>query len=262
MEPPYRAAGDVHVLPSSEPAPGCGVLPVNAYLIRDQRPVLVDTGLAPEREDFLATLWSLIDPDDLAWVFLTHDDRDHAGNLLQVLEAAPKARLVMNYVALSKLQEEWSLPLDRVVVVNPGDRFATGARELFVLRPPIYDSPGTVGVYDHASDVVFTADAFGTYLPELVHDLSEVSADDLRSGLADFNRANHPWVTLVDEPKFEQALAELRRIEPSVLLSSHGVLARGRTSALLHAMVDICNMEPFVPPDQETFQALKADMGG
>ena len=67
--------------------------------------MLVDTGLPSEREGFLDALWSLVRPEDLRWVFLTHEDRDHAGNLLQVLEAAPRSRLVTNYVTLSKLLE-------------------------------------------------------------------------------------------------------------------------------------------------------------
>ena len=262
MESPYGAAGDIHVLPSSEPAPGFGVLPVNAYLIDDDLPVLVDTGLALERDDFLDTLWSMVEPEQLAWVFLTHDDRDHAGNLLQILDAAPQAGLVMNYVALTKLSEEWSLPLDRVRVVNPGQRFDTGARRLLVLRPPVFDSPGTVGLYDGDADAVITADAFGTYLPDLVHDLSEVSDTDLRSGLAEFNRANHPWLSLLEQPRFEQELAEMHRLEPRALLSSHGVLAEGRTRMLLDAMVRLCTIDPFEAPDQATFEALKEDMGG
>ncbi len=132
----------------------------------------------------------------------------------------------MNYVALAKLSEEWSLPLDRVTVVNPGQRFSTGARELVVLRPPVYDSPGTVGLYDADADVAFTADAFGTYLPELVHDLSEVSEAGLRSGFVDFNRLNHPWVALVDQTE----------------------------------MIRISTMEPFEAPDQMKFESLRDDM--
>ena len=262
MEAPYRAAGDIHVLPSSQEAPGFGLLPVNAFLIDDERPVLVDTGLATESDDFLATLWSLVEPEELAWVFLTHDDRDHAGNLLRVIEAAPHAGLVMNYVALSKLQEEWTLPLDRVTVLNPGQHFETGARRLAVLRPPVFDSPGTVGLYDPSTGVAITADAFGAYLPELVDDLSEVSDADLRSGFSDFNRLNHPWVSLVEPPSLQDCLSELLRFEPRMLLSSHGVPAHGRTETLVQAMIEVCTMEPFVAPDQAAFEAMKEEMGG
>ena len=29
----------------------------------------------------LEALWSMVDPNDLRWILLTHDDNDHAGNL-------------------------------------------------------------------------------------------------------------------------------------------------------------------------------------
>ncbi len=261
MEKPYRATGDIHVLPSSEGAPGYGVLPVNAYLVRDKTPMLIDTGLATDREPFLSCLWSLVEPDDLRWVFLTHEDRDHAGNLLPVLEAAARAVLVTNYLTLGKLLEAWRVPIDRVVVVNPGERFSTSDRELILVRPPVYDAPGTVGLFDPATSALFSVDAFGAYLPELVRDLSEVPDDKLRSGFMDFNRANHPWTALVDETKFGNALDELRRADPSVILSSHGVPALGRTDDLFDAMATLIALEPFVAPNQVRFEELKGEMG-
>jgi flavorubredoxin len=263
MEGPYAVAGDIHVLPASEAAPGYGVLPVNAYLIGGDAPVLVDTCLPSERDEFLETLWSLVEPDDLRWVVLTHEDPDHAGNLLAVLEAAPGARLVTNYVTVGKLREGLpEVPIDRVVVVNPGQPFPGTERGLHVVRPPVYDAPGTIGLHDPVTGVVLTVDAFGTYLPELVEDLGDVPEGDARSGFEDFNRANHPWTALVDQARFDRSLAELRRLEPTLLLSSHGVPARGRTGALLDAMARIPLMEPYEPPDQEQFEELREEMGG
>ena len=262
MEQPYRVVDDVFVLPSSETAPGHGVLPVNAYLVAARSPILIDTGLAMESEAFLKSLWSLVDPEDLGWVLLTHEDPDHAGNLLAVLERASQARLVVNYVTLGKLLEAFSISLERVVVVNPGGRVPGLERALTVLRPPVYDSPGTIGFHDAATGVLFTVDAFGTYLPELVADLAELDDDDaLRTGLADFNRANHPWVTLAEPSRFASILGDLARLEPTVLLSSHGVPARGRAQALLDAMAALPTMEPYVPPDQERFEQLRPEMG-
>ena len=262
MNDSFRAIGDVRVLPSSQAAPGHGVLPVNAYLIGDDEPVLVDTGLATEGDDFLAVLWSLVEPEDLPWIFLTHEDADHAGNLLPVLEAATRARLVTNFVTVGKLLEASSLPLDRVVVVNPGDRVPGIDRELVALRPPVYDSPGTIGLYDGGTGAVFTVDAFGTYLPEAAEELEDVARDDMLAGLVDFNRVNHPWAALADQAKFDRALDAIDRLEPSVLLSSHGLPARGRTRDLLAAMAALPAMEPFVPPDQARFEELRPGMGG
>jgi flavorubredoxin len=263
MEDPFVVAGDVHVLASSETAPGYGVLPVNAYLIGGDDPVLVDTGLPSESEEFLEALWSLVEPEDLRWVFLTHEDPDHAGNLLAVLEAAPDARLVTNYVTVGKLREGLpSVPIERVVVVNPGEPFPGTGRGLRVVRPPVYDAPGTIGLHDPVTGVVLTVDAFGTYLPELVDDLGDVPEDDARSGFEDFNRANHPWVTVADRARFDRSLAELRRLDPILLLSSHGVPARGRTDDLLDAMARLPRMDPYEPPDQQQFEELREEMGG
>jgi flavorubredoxin len=259
---PFPAIGDVHVLPSSEAAPGHGVLPVNAYLVGGHAPVLVDTGLATDRDDFLRALWSLVDPEDLSCVFLTHEDRDHAGNLLAVLDAAPRARLVTNYVTVGKLLEAFSLPLDRVAVVNPGERVPGIDRELLVLRPPVYDAPGTIGLVDTGTGALLTVDAFGTYLPEAAAELDAIAEGDVLAGLVDFNRANHPWTALVDQARFDRALDAIDRLQPTVVLSSHGLPARGRTRALLDAMASLPAMDPFVPPDQARFEELKPEMGG
>ncbi|HWC12637.1 MAG TPA: MBL fold metallo-hydrolase [Acidimicrobiales bacterium] len=249
-------------MPSSQAAPGHGVLPVNAYVIGDRAPVLVDTGLPTEADDFLARLWSVVEPQDLACVFLTHEDHDHAGNLLAVLDAAPQARLVTNYVTVGKLLEATTLPLDRVVVVNPGERVPGIERELWVLRPPAYDSPGTVGLHDERTGAVFTVDAFGTYLPEVADRLEDVPEDDAVAGLVDFNRANHPWTTLAAADRFAAAVASVGRLEPRVLLSSHGLPAAGRIPALLAAMARRPTLEPYVPPDQGRFEELRPEMGG
>ena len=45
MDAPYQAAADVHVLPTNAPFPGVGVLPINAYVLMAEEPVLVDSGL-------------------------------------------------------------------------------------------------------------------------------------------------------------------------------------------------------------------------
>lgn len=262
MHEPYSAVGDIHVLPSSQAAPGYGVLPVNAYLVRDTKAMLVDTGLASDRQKFLQFLWGLVEPGDLGWVFLTHEDRDHAGNLLAILEAAPQAQLVTNYVTVGKLMEAWPVPLDRVRVVNPGEWFSISERKLLVVRPPAYDASGTVGLWDPTTRALLTVDAFGAYLPDVVRDLNELPDEDVRAGLMTFNRANHPWTAMADGKKFRRALEVLRGAGPELLLSSHSVPAPGRTEALFEAMASLPHLEPFVAPNQSRFEELRGEMEG
>ena len=102
---PYIAADDVWVLPSylpvpDVPIPGRGRIVINSYLIKSSEPILIDTGMPVAREEFLSALWSLIDSKDLKWVLLTHDDADHSGALMEVLEAAPQARVYSQFIGL------------------------------------------------------------------------------------------------------------------------------------------------------------------
>ena len=56
MDAPYHAAPDVHVLPANLTLPGVGVLPANAYLLMAEEPVLIDTGIRVDTEDFIAAV--------------------------------------------------------------------------------------------------------------------------------------------------------------------------------------------------------------
>ena len=142
--PPYKASDDVYVLPSylripDVPVPGFGLLVVNSYLIKAKEPILIDCGMPIVKEEFLETLWSLIDPQDLNWILLTHDDGDHTGALIEVMEAAPQAKVVTQFVGMARLETAHHLPVDRFEIRNPGDTITIAGRELVIVRPTLFD---------------------------------------------------------------------------------------------------------------------------
>ncbi|EWM17154.1 MULTISPECIES: MBL fold metallo-hydrolase [unclassified Kutzneria] len=250
MREAYVAAKDVHVLPSQLPIPGAGLLPVNCYLVRGSEPVLVDTGMPIDAVDFAETLWSVVDPADLKWLVLTHDDRDHSGNIVQIMAEAPNAVLVTSQLSVVRLSEEWDLPRDRMLLVNPGSSFTAGDREFSILRPPAFDSPATLAAFDHGSRTLFSADSFGSVLPTVANDVDDVKESDFFEGFSLFNRSNHPWVALTDPAKFEVVLHQIRALGPDRILSSHGPAVEGRVDRLLDAMAEIPTLPMVLPPDQ------------
>ena len=50
-------------------------------LIRGREPIIVDTGAPIHRLRWLEQVFSLVDPEDVRWIFLSHDDGDHIGGL-------------------------------------------------------------------------------------------------------------------------------------------------------------------------------------
>lgn len=244
-----EVAADTFELPSCMPVPGLGVLSVNAYLIRGAEPVLVDTGLAALGQPFVEQLETLVDPDDIAWIWLSHMDADHVGNLLAVLERAPRARVVTNFLGMGKMMLA-GLPVDRVHLMEPGASLQLPDREIVPLSPPYYDAPETAGFFDTASCALFTADAFGALLEQPAEDAAAISRARLREGLVTWAAIDAPWLSQLDATSLERTLDGIRRVGPAVLLSSHLPAARGITEDLLGYVSEIrANGPASVPND-------------
>jgi hypothetical protein len=261
MDAPYQAAPDVHVLPTNLPIPGVGVLPVNAYVLLAQEPVLVDTGMAADSDQFVDALTSIVDPAALRWVWLTHDDADHTGSIQRVLELAPNARLVTHAFSALRMASWWPVPLDRVHAIRPGDRISAGDRTLRAVAPPLFDNPMSTGLLDEATGAFFTVDSFGALLPEATEDAAEVPADALAGGMRAWATMDSPWAHLTDRRLYGQVLDGVRSLQPTRLFSSHLPAASGASlESFLQVLSSVPDAEPAIPPDHEQFDHLVAAM--
>lgn len=264
MPAPYALSQDVFALPLMSPAPPFGVAYCNAFLIRQPKPILVDTSAPKYRAEFLAALRSLVDPADIGWILLTHDDRDHSGNLMSLVEACPNARLVMNWFSFVRLSDEVDLPLHRLQVVNSGDTLTLGSRSLGVLRPPFFDAPSTVGFFDVRSRIYFSADCFGALTPSFVEDASALPPELFKSNFRTFNLANEPGIQGYRPERLAALLDEIRRLQPEVIASAHGAPVRGRTEAILALAAELPSLEPFpglTQAELEQMLGVKKDPG-
>ena len=221
MDTSFRIHPDVHVLAHHAPVPGRGLLPIQAFLLKGRQPVLIDTGAARFKDDFLKNLESLIDPMDLAWIVLTHPDADHAGALGELLERAPNARLVVNWISTGKLTAEMAPPMARLTWVNPGESLAAGDRILHFLSAPRYDCPSTVSVFDSKSRALFTSDAFGAFVTAPAQRFSDLPEAATLEAMSQFCRANSPWLADTRPDRYVAALKKHADLEPSWLLSAH-----------------------------------------
>jgi len=258
MDSPYRELKDIEVLPAHFPIPGLGYLAVNAFVIKGREPVLVDTGMGIDGKPFLEALQSVVDPGDLMWVWLTHDDADHTGNLQKVLEAAPKARLVVNSLAALRLSTVWPLSMERVHWINSGESIDVGDRRLTAVRPPLFDNPTTIGVHDDKSGAYFSADCFGALIPSPARSADDVPEGDLEQGMMGWASLDSPWLHMVDADAFDQGLDGIRRMAPTMIFSAHLPPARGKTERFLELLRKVPASTPSVAPNQSALEQILA----
>lgn len=259
----YRAHRDVSVLNDYLEVPGLGFLPVNAFVIHAAQPVVVDTGLGLPDRNFVAALAEVMDPADVAWIWLTHPDRDHTGGLFELLEAAPQARVVTTFVGVGIMSTERPLPLERVYLLNPGQSLDVGDRKLTGFRPPLFDNPATVGIFDTSAGVCLSSDCFGAPLPSAelatAEDTDAAGRDQLRAGQLLWATVDSPWVQSVNPARFAAAFQPLREFDPTLLLSTHLPPVTGDCNSIYETLLQAPQADPFIGPDQAALQAMLAD---
>jgi glyoxylase-like metal-dependent hydrolase (beta-lactamase superfamily II) len=233
-----------------------GYLPVNAFVIKGREPVLVDTGLRVESEDFMQALESVIDPQDLKWLWLTHDDSDHTGNLQIVLEAASNARLVISSLAALRMNADWQLPMERLYWLNPGESISAGDRQLTAVRPPLFDNPTTIGLYDNKSQAFFSADCFGALIPAAAQNADDVDGELLTQGMITWAGMDCPWVYMFKPGEFRKSLDSIHHLAPKTILSAHLPPAYGKTDQFLELLASVPASTPFVPPNQSVLEQI------
>lgn len=259
LMPSRRVGPDTDMISAYTPLPGYGLLPVNAYLIHAREPVLVDTGMTALREGFMSALRELIDPKDLRWIWITHADADHIGNLRAVLDEAPGARIVTNYLGVGKLGLQL-FPPERTHLLNPGQALAVGDRWLQAHRPPVYDAPETMAAFDERTGHLFSSDCFGAVMQEPAEVAAAIAPQALHEGLSLWSRVDAPWLAQIGRQQLEAATRPLRDLHPRLILGSHLPPAADLDERLYAGIAAALSAPPFVGPDQAALeQAAPAD---
>ncbi len=232
------AAPDTEAVVSYFPIPFHGILPINAFRIRAAQPVLVDTGRGSLNEPFMENLRSRIALGELRWIWLTHTDADHMGNLAAVLREAPRTRVVTTFPGMGKMTLH-QLPVERVYLLNPGQSLDVGDRRLVGVKPPTFDAPETTGVFDAKTCALFSADCFGALMGKPSDSAAEIAPSHLKKGLETWATIDAPWLHAVNPRTFASSLETIRKLDPAVILSSHPPPAAGMNETLLRQMSDM-----------------------
>ena len=236
---------------------------VNSLVIAGPEPVVVDTGTVVNRQQWLDDVFGLVDPSDIAYVFLSHDDHDHVGNLVPLLDAAPQARVITSWFTQERLAGDLAIPLERMRWLNDGDSFDAGGRTLALVRPPLYDSPTTRGLYDPATGIYWGVDAYATTVPHAVDSTDDLDPQVWDEQFTQMNRMNSPWAAIVDPGAYAREVARVERLGITTIASAHSPVITGRANvAEAHRKIRrVAGGQPAPLPGQADLDAMLAPLG-
>ena len=245
--PPVKIAADTYVIRQVQPALGQPLFVyINSMVILGEEPVIVDTGTPANRKQWLSDVFSLVEPEDIRWVFLSHDDVDHTGNLEQVMTACPNAKLVCNWAMVERHTNCFNFPIDRCRWVMHNESFSVGDRTLHAVRPPVFDSPTTRGLFDPKTGVYWGVDTFATPLPDPGTPVADLDPDFWRLGMTLFAfGAVSPWLAMVDHDKYGRFVDTVQDLDITTIASCHSPVLEG---PLIQQAFEQIRAFPSVPP--------------
>ena len=233
------------------------LVPLNSLVIRGAEPVVVDTGMPENREQFLSDVFSIVEPEDIRWVFISHDDIDHTGNLTALMDSAPNAVAVLNWFMTQRMGGSLDVPPHRWRWVGDGESFDVGDRALHAIRPPIFDSPTTRGLFDPTTGVYWSSDSFATPMLTPTRDVAELDAAFWTNGQVTFDNYMSPWLPIVDDRRFQATVDRVASLDPAVIVGCHTPAITGDRVATAIANTRRSPTASFDPePDQSVLDGL------
>lgn len=232
---------------------------LNSMVITGAEPVIVDTGTVANRDQWLDDVFGIVDPGDVRWVFLSHDDADHTGNLAEVMTRCGHATLVSSWAITERHANAFEFPLERCRWINDGDSFEAGDRRLLAVRPPVWDSPATRGLLDQRTGVYWAVDAFACPMPGApAGTVADFDPRFWEEGMAMFiHHAVSSWLGLVDQHKFGASCDAVQALGMTTIAAAHSpLIPEAAIGEAFHVLRHLPAVPPPPVPDQGVLDAI------
>ncbi|MHC1692533.1 MAG: MBL fold metallo-hydrolase [Sphaerochaetaceae bacterium] len=149
----------------------------NAYLIQEEKTVLIDTVWAPHSTGFVENLQQELDLHTIDFIVANHGEIDHSGSLPLLLEKIPGTPVYCTANAVKSLIGQYHHPEWNFHVVKTGDSVDIGhGRQLVFVEMKMLHWPDSMATYLTGDNILFSNDAFGQHyaVEELFNDKADI----------------------------------------------------------------------------------------
>jgi flavorubredoxin len=207
----------------------------SVYLLKGrEKTLLVDAGRPARWERIAAQVEEALDGRRLDYIFPTHAEFVHAGNLGRFLDRYPGSRAVGD---LRDYHLFWPGYEDRFDHKVPGDALDLGGVQAVFLKPIIYDRPDTLWVYTPQHQCLFVADglAHEHHRPgECGQTTGEMEVLPDVDSFEIYNHRAFYWTRFTAMRPFFRDMEELLRQYPTRMIApAHGTVITAHTAELL-----------------------------
>ncbi len=206
----------------------------NAYLILDDKNVLVDTVKASFFSEMLGRISEIIDPSKIDYVIANHVEVDHSGSLPQIVDRIENPTVVTSERAKKGLEKYFQRGF-QYKTVKTGDHLQIGRRTLTFVEAPMLHWPDSMFTYVNEDRLLLPNDAFGQHFASVQRFEDEVGGEVMRYAAKYYANILWPLAPLILK-KIDDVLK--MGIPIDVIGPSHGLIWRKDPGRIVQAYVD------------------------
>ncbi len=206
----------------------------NAYLILDEKNVLVDTVKAPFYLEMLGRISEIIDPSKIDVIVSNHVEMDHSGSLNPMVERIGDPTVITSERGQKGLTKHHNKSL-RWKIVKSGETFSIGHRNLTFVEAPMLHWPDSMFTYIKEDQLLLPNDAFGQHVASSQR-FEDEAGDEVMKHAAKYY-ANILWPLA---PLILKKVDEVVKmgIPIDMIAPSHGLIWRKNPGRIIEAYVD------------------------
>ena len=135
----------------------------NAYLVMGEKPILIDTVKAPFKEELLARINSVIDPQKIKYIISNHTEMDHSGLLPDMIDIINPEKVFASIKGVEALNQHFKFNREITPVKN-SESLKLGDLNFTFLETRMLHWPDSMFSYMAEEKILFSSDAFGMHL--------------------------------------------------------------------------------------------------
>jgi len=203
----------------------------NAYLVRDEKTVLIDTVWLPYDDEFVANLKKAIDLNEIDYIIANHSEVDHSGALPELMREIPDTPIYCTANGAKMLKahyhQDWNF-----VEVKTGDTLSLGSKDIVFVEAPMLHWPDSMFSYLTGDNILFSNDAFGQHFAsEMMYNNKVDQAELYQEALKYYANILTPFNPLVIK-KIHEVLSF--NLPVDMIAPSHGVIWKDDPTQIVH----------------------------
>ncbi|MCL2134986.1 MAG: flavodoxin domain-containing protein [Candidatus Bathyarchaeota archaeon] len=208
----------------------------NAYIVKDEKTVLVDTVKAPFVGELVGNISEIINLEELDYIIVNHVEMDHSSALPIVAKIAKNAKILSTQRGKEELVKHYGHAFDSVETIKSGDTLRLGKKTLKFLEAPMLHWPDSMMTYIEEDKILLPNDAFGQHFASSYRFDDEVDNHILMEEAAKY----YANILMLFAPLITKKINEVitMGIPIDIIGPSHGIIWRKNPMQIIQAYLD------------------------